>query len=234
MLAVDRVGCADDRDRAEVGDRAAGFLDRQADIVHRDLRGEFEALRVGLAIIGGPVVIGARQCRGVIGGEIVVAQDLPPARPVHDGDVNPLDIHRRQGRRRVEAARPGYLEMRVAGAAAAAQFAAGNRGSALHVVRRDREALHLHPHDRVGIRLVFLALGEGLLLPAEKARRVGLMRAVEIARPQIAGLHHVQVAVEDQIAVACHRSPPVWVARKSIADGGGGRGAFANCGSAGS
>ena len=208
MLAVDRVGRADDRDRAEVGDRAAGFLDRQADIVHRDLRGEFEALRVGLAVIGGPVVVGARQCRGVIGRQIVVAQDLPPARPVHDRDVDPLDIHRRQGRGRIVPARPGDLEMRVAGAAAAAQFAAGDRGALLHVVRRDRQPLHLHAHDRVGVGLVFRARGERLLLAAEEARRVGLMRADEIARPQIVGLHHVQVAVEDQIAFACHVFPP--------------------------
>jgi hypothetical protein len=45
--------------------------------VHRDLRGEFEALRVGLAVIGGPVVVGPRQRRGVIRRQIVVAQDLP-------------------------------------------------------------------------------------------------------------------------------------------------------------
>ena len=209
MLAVDRIGRADDRDRAQFGDRAAGFRDRRRHIMHRDLRGEFEPLRVGLAVIGGPVVIGARQCRGVIGREVVVAQDLPPARPVHDRDIDPLDVHRRQGRGRIEAARPGDLEMRVAGAAAAAQFAARNSGPGLHVMRRDRQPLHLHAHDRIGVGLVFLARRQRLLLAAEEARRVGPIGFAQIARPQIVGLHHVQVAVEDQVAVACHVVSPL-------------------------
>jgi len=49
---------------------------------------------------------GVRQCRRVIGRQVVVTQDLPTACAIHDRDVDPLDIHCRQGRRRVEAARP--------------------------------------------------------------------------------------------------------------------------------
>ena len=107
MLAVDRVRRADDRDRAQFRDAAPRLVDRRLDIVHRQLRGEFEPRRVGLAVIGGPVVVGARQRRGVIGRQIVVAQDLPAARAVHDRDVDPFDVHRGQRRGRVVAAARG-------------------------------------------------------------------------------------------------------------------------------
>jgi hypothetical protein len=52
-----------------------------------------------------------------------VTQDLPPARAIHDRDVDPLDIHCRQGRRRVEAARPCDGEMRMTRSASAPQLA---------------------------------------------------------------------------------------------------------------
>src|SRR5581483_6669694 len=110
--------------------------------------------------------------------------------------------------RRVVAMRAGDVEMRMAGAAAAAQLAARQGGALLHVVRRDGKALHLHPHDRVRVALVFLAFGERLALAAEEARRIGGIGAVEIAGPQIVRLHHVKVAVEDQKTVARHVVPP--------------------------
>jgi hypothetical protein len=86
--------------------------------MHRDLRREFEPLRIAPAVVMRPVVIGACQCGGVIGGKIVVAKDLASAGAVHDGNVDPLDIHRRQTRGRVETLCPRHLEMRVAGPAA--------------------------------------------------------------------------------------------------------------------
>ena len=42
------------------------------------------------------------------------------------------------------------------------------------------------------------------LLPTEELRQVRAMGSLEVAGPQIVGFHHVQIAVEDQIAVACH------------------------------
>ena len=72
MLAVDRVGGANDRARPQFCDAAAHLLDRRRHIVHCDLRGEFEALRVGFAVIGGPIVVGARECRRIIGRQIVM------------------------------------------------------------------------------------------------------------------------------------------------------------------
>ena len=46
------------------------------------------------------------------------------------------------------------------------------------------------------------------LLRAEETWRVRPVRCGEVAGPQIVGLHHVEVAVEDQITGACHVSPP--------------------------
>jgi len=71
-------------------------------------------------------------------------------------------------------------------------------------MRRDRQPLDLHAHDVVGVALVVLAVGELCLMRAEEARRVLAVGLVEIARPQIVGLHHVKVAIHDQVAVACH------------------------------
>jgi hypothetical protein len=133
-----------------------------------------------------------------------VAQDLPPARAVHHRDVDPLDIHRRQGRDRVETACPRDIEMRVARAAPASKLTRGGGRSLRFAVRRDGEALHLHPHDRVGVALVLRALRQLLLLPAIETRRVCPMGFVEIAGPQIIGLHHVEVAIHDQITLTRH------------------------------
>ena len=69
---------------------------------------------------------------------------------------------------------------------------------------RDRQPLHLHAHDRVGVGLVFCGLVQLFLLTAEKARRVCPVGAVEPALPKVTGLHHVEIAIEDQKAVACH------------------------------
>ena len=71
-------------------------------------------------------------------------------------------------------------------------------------MRRDGKTLHLHSLDDVGVALVLGIAGKFLLLRAEKTRRVRPIRLVEIAGPEIIGLHHVEVAVEDQITFACH------------------------------
>jgi hypothetical protein len=72
----------------------------------------------------GPVVVGARQRRRVIGRQVVVRQDLPAAGAIHDGDVYPLDVHRGQGRGGIETLRLCNLKVRMPGAAAPAQLAA--------------------------------------------------------------------------------------------------------------
>src|SRR2546428_7040999 len=75
-------------------------------------------------------------------------------------------------------------------------------------MRGNRQALHLHPHDAIGVALVLGAVAESSLLAAEEPRRARSMWAFEVARPEIVRLHHVKVAVEDQVAVACHIAPP--------------------------
>src|SRR5262245_4070121 len=204
VLAVDGVGRADHRDGAELLDAAARLLDGEPDVVHRDLRGELEPPRIFLAVVVGPVVVGAGQRRGVVGLEIVVAEDLPPARAVHDGDVDALDIHRRQRRGGIVAARPRDVEVGVARPALPPELAGGG-GRALRLrKRRDRQPLHLHAADVVGVALVLRARLERLLLPGVEPRRVLPVGLIQVTRPQAIGLVHVQIAVDDQVAFTCH------------------------------
>src|SRR5207244_10181613 len=72
----------------------------------------------------------------------------------------------------------------------------------------NRQPLDFHPHDGIGVAFVLGALAECPLLPAEELRWARSMWPFEIAGPEIVRLHHVKVAVEDQIAVACHAAPP--------------------------
>ena len=124
VLPIDRVRGADDRDRAQFGDAAPRLSDCARNVVHRDLASKFEPHRVMRAVIMGPVVAGARQRRRVIGRQVVVRQDLPAAGAVHDGDVYPLDVHRRQGRGGIETLRLCNLKVRMPGTAAPPQLAA--------------------------------------------------------------------------------------------------------------
>src|SRR3989475_11420156 len=55
--------------------------------------------RLTLAIVVRPIVVGTRQRRRVVRREVVMHQDLPAARAVHDGDV---EIGRASCRERVE------------------------------------------------------------------------------------------------------------------------------------
>ena len=208
VLAVDRVRGTDDSHGAQLPDAPVRLVDRRRDVVHRDLGGELQPLRPALAIVVRPVVVGARERRRVVRREVVVHEDLPPARAVHDGDVDALDIHRRQGRVGIEAAPARDLEVWVPRAAPAPQLAAGRGGGRRLAMGGNRQPLHLHTHDAVGVALVLGAVAELLLLPAEEPRRARSMGPFEVAGPEIVRLHHVKVAVEDQIAVACHVAPP--------------------------
>src|SRR5262249_56995291 len=76
-------------------------------------------------------------------------------------------------------------------------------------VRGDRESLHLHAHDRIGVTLVFRVLcAERSLLSSEELRWVCPVWPFEVARPEIVRLHHVKVAVQDEIAITRHIAPP--------------------------
>src|SRR5947208_140607 len=127
--------------------------------------------------------------------------------------------NRRPRRLRVEAAPARHLEVGMPGAAPSPQLATGRGGGGRLAVRRNRQSRHLHPHDGVGVTFVFGALAELLLLPAEEPRQARSMGAFEVAGPEIVRLHHVKVAVEDQIAVACHVTPPTlrwWIWESTI------------------
>ncbi len=86
---------------------------------------------------------------------------------------------------------------------------AARRGGAGRIrVRGNREPLHFHSHDGVGVALVLGALAQLSLLPSEEPRQVRPVLPFEVARPEIVGLHHVKVAVQDEIAVTSHIAPP--------------------------
>ena len=108
----------------QLPDTAASLVDRRRDAVHRHLSSELQPLRPALAVLVGPVVVGARERSRVVRREVVVHQDLPAAGAVHDGDVDALDIHRGQGGGGGEAASTRDLEVWVPRAAPATQLPA--------------------------------------------------------------------------------------------------------------
>jgi hypothetical protein len=68
--------------------------------------------------------------------------------------------------------------------------------------------LDFHSFDRVSVFLVGRTFDQLLLLRAEEARRVRPIWLIEIADPEIVRLHHVEVAVEDQVTFTSHFPPP--------------------------
>src|SRR5437667_4353816 len=132
-----------------------------------------------------PFVVGMRQRRRVVRREVVVHQDLPPARAVHDSDVDAVDIHGGQGRLRVEAAPARDLEVWGPRAAQATQLASGRGGGRRLAMRGNRQTLHLHPHDGIGVTFVLGAIAEFLLLPAEEPRQARSMWPFEVPGPEI-------------------------------------------------
>src|SRR5207247_10810794 len=100
------------------------------------------------------------------------------------------------------------LEVGMPRAAPAPQRSAGRGGGGRRAVGGDRQSRHLHAHDRIGVALVLGTRFELPLLPGEEPWQVPSMRSFEVASPEVVGLHHVKVAVEDQKAVACHVTPP--------------------------
>src|SRR6185436_7918035 len=83
------------------------------------------------------------------------------------------------------------------------QLAARGGSARLLRERRNRESLHLHAADRVGAFFLGLFL-QRFLLRGEEYGRICPVGFFEVARPQIARLVEMQVAVHDEIALACH------------------------------
>src|SRR5260370_3672348 len=95
--------------------------------------------------------------------------------------------------------------MRMTRAASAPQPAQRCSSAWRFPMCRDREPLHFDPFDPVGVPFILRTRCQLLLLRTEETWGVRRPdRLIEIARPKIVGLHHVEGAVEDQIAFACH------------------------------
>ena len=184
MASVDRVRVADHGDGAQLAHGAPGLGNRARDVVEGQLGGELEPRRVDRAEIARPVVVRTRQ-----GGRhlrVVVHQHLAPARAVDDGDVDALNVHRLQMRRRVVAARVRHRVVRMAGEGAILQALAHHRRA-----RALRHLGDLEVADR-DERLVHRPVGA----PREPWREL-LERLVQVLLPEAVRLHRVQIAVQN-------------------------------------
>jgi hypothetical protein len=191
---VDRVGVADDGDGAELAHRASRLARGEHRIVEGDLGGELQPRGRVLAVLVRPVVVRARQRVGHARVEVVVHLHLTAARAVEDRDVDALDVHRLHVRRRIVTARVRDLVVRRACERAALQFLAHGGG-----VRPLRHLADLEVAD-ADERLVRRVVGA----PRED-RRERLERLVEVAHPEVVGLHRVQIAVHDLEPVLHYR-----------------------------
>ena len=188
---------------------AARLLDRQPDVVHRDLRGELEPLRIGPCSSRAPSC-----CRRA---------PAPPRSRARDrrGTGSAARACRTSRRRRCprcpsrSGSRPDRSRARArpGNAGGARGSGAAARGWTRWRPSPCAWAGIASPCTSMPMIVSALPLSSALslsclLLPAEEPRRVRPMRPVEVAGPEIVRLHHVQVAVEDQIAFACHIAPP--------------------------
>src|SRR6266851_1160476 len=183
MLPVDRIGCPDNRDGAQLVDATARLLDCHPDIVHRDLAGKPEPIRIVLAVVVRPIVVSTCECRRVVGCDVVVHQNLPSAGAVHHSYVDPFYIHRSQRRGRVEATLTRQLEMWNAVAASPLEVSRLPDRCRRTGKQRNDMAQHLHTENRISVGLVLFFWSQGFLLPPEEPwwlRPIGL---VEISLP---------------------------------------------------
>src|ERR1700730_330582 len=207
MLPVDRVGRSNNRDRAQLVDTSARLLDCEADIVHRNLTRELEPLLIAPAVVVGPIVVGARKCRRVIGCNIVVRQNLPTTRAVRYRDIDAFDVHRGQRRSRIKAARTGHLQVRTVGAASSLKIPRLAYRSLRVGERGNNVPLHLHTENSIGVVLVLFVGGKAFFPLAEEPWRAYPVGLIEIAYPQILGLHQMKIAIHDQKAFTRNASP---------------------------
>ena len=102
LVAVVRVRPDEGGLEAELFAHEAHLGDREIDILHRQHRHAEQPVRIGLAVIGEPAVIGTAHR----GGELRIvdrAGEQPDAR-VKEGGIDTVGIHVRDARVRVEAA----------------------------------------------------------------------------------------------------------------------------------
>src|SRR5438105_5103187 len=164
-------------------------------IVEGDLGGELQARGRVLTVLVRPRVVGARQRVGDARVEIVVHLHLTAARAIEDRDIDAFDVHRLHVRGRVVAARVRNLVMRRPRERATLEILAHGGGVRALGHLADLEVTDA---DERLVRGVFGAPGE--------RRRERLERLVEVADPEVVGLHRVQIAVHDLEPVLHERS----------------------------
>src|SRR5437762_9755916 len=113
VAAVNRVRVADHGHGAALANRAPGLGDRAGNVAEGDLGGELQPRRVVLAVVVGPLVVGARQRGRHLRIEVVVHLHLTPARSVEHGDVDALDVHGLHVRLWIVASRVRRLVVRM-------------------------------------------------------------------------------------------------------------------------
>ena len=190
-LVVIDVGAQKDRLHAELQDGAAGFGDRARNIVRRHAGGAEQALRIGRPdVIVEPVVVGAAHRGGEARIHMGEGGRVHAGGREQDREVQPFLVHGLDLRFRIEIAGDLF------------GVALGHRGLFRGAQCRPVAARDLR-HD--------LALDERADVPfalAEPARRAVAELAVDIALPQIRGLHDMHLGIDQPEAVSRHRVLP--------------------------
>ncbi len=181
------IGPQEDRFHAKFADCSAGFLHSTSDIMGGDGGGAEHPLRVGgHDVIMEPIIVrparSGREAR-VHPGE---RGHVHRRGRIEDRQVEPLLVHRPHLGLGIEIARD-FLGITL-----------GERGLLGIAQRRPVAARHLR-HD--------LALDQGTDVPAalvEPPRRARTELGIDVALPQISGLHHVHLGVDQLEAIPRH------------------------------
>ena len=143
-------------------------------------RGAEQAPRIRGAVLGQPIVVGARQDHR--GRRIVDRPEVEADARVEDGDVDPFEVHVAQALHRIEAAALGLLPRNLLGGIG---FVHVTARCAEQAERRGDDLLRADVH-RVQSPIV-----------AHDARRVLAMARVQVTVPQSHRFQHVTIGVDD-------------------------------------
>ncbi len=169
-----------------IGAHEPHLLDREFHRLHRQHRNAEQPVRVGLAEIGHPAVVGAETRAGEVR---LLDRPHPQAhRRVQEDGVNTVEVQIRDARVRIEAALPALGVLHVLDRILAAPDDVDRAGGADTVKARKRPANE--PHHLLAM-LVDEIFG-GLVA----------IGGVNIALPQIHRFQHVAVGIDDIVSAA--------------------------------
>src|SRR5262245_43619330 len=188
--AVVGIGPQESAAHAELFPREAHLLDGQGNRLHRQHRDAEQAIRIRLAVIGEPAVVRAAH-RGGEGGFGHRAGEEADAR-IEEGGVDPVEVHVRNPRVRVEAAAPA---IDVFHGALIDRALPGPDGADHAEALGAAEDLALDEQ-------AFLAVGVD-----DDPRRPVAEARVDVLVPQVYGLEDVTVGVDDLVGTR-HAWPP--------------------------